>query len=589
MKFAYKILNVALPALMLMLSACSDGPDAPVPTPDEDGGEGTYLEVTLGQPVVSRSNPSGGEAGDGSEVGKDNENAIHTLALFIYNDTEGRGVNDNPQTPFVKTVFLDETALNNAEKTVDANNPNSITYKFKIGKFTFAENLRIAVVLNTKSGTHSIMDVKNLGELRTRLLDQSYSKAANVNDCSWFVMSNAYNTDNHPNDGKLHMPDVDKSLQGTKDHPLTGEVSVERLAARIDIMLTGGAELLAGSDGIPKTGGSAIHYQVKESPGIGGAERVTANVYITHIIPLNVMQKPSYAFKHVTTGEDIPSDISYYDVCGNEKMGANGITTNYVVDPNTLKKNGTISASDLGTWFGATGKDNVYQLVNDINTAYDNNNLTFNDYTRWDRVLPTSIGDWFDTNSDVPGSKSAILTYANENTVHKDMLDKPTNGTDVLTGLVLRVMYAPTVVYKAFNATTYELTVDDDYAPKFNNVTRVAPAGPNVTDADCYYFSDWDAAVAFKNAYPDKHYELTYFEKSICYYTVWIRHARPDDKQYDRRIPMEYGVVRNNIYRVGFTFHGPGSTEVIDREPEHLQTRIFLRPWRFIRHPEIIM
>ena len=93
--------------------------------------------------------------------------------------------------------------------------------------------------------------------------------------------------------------------------------------------------------------------------------------------------------------------------------------------------------------------------------------------------------------------------------------------------------------------------------------------------------------------YADSHRgTLTEYPDGICYYNMWIRHANDNtaDPGPDRRSPMEYGIVRNNVYRISFTFHGPGNlTPDNPRPTEHMRTVIYVRPWAFHRHPEIIM
>ena len=76
---------------------------------------------------------------------------------------------------------------------------------------------------------------------------------------------------------------------------------------------------------------------------------------------------------------------------------------------------------------------------------------------------------------------------------------------------------------------------------------------------------------------------------NICHRNVFIRHADPNNTNAEA-VPMKYGIVRNNVYRISFTFHGPGNlTPDNPRPTEHMRTVIYVRPWAFHRHPEIIM
>ena len=51
---------------------------------------------------------------------------------------------------------------------------------------------------------------------------------------------------------------------------------------------------------------------------------------------------------------------------------------------------------------------------------------------------------------------------------------------------------------------------------------------------------------------------------------------------------MEYGIVRNNIYRVGLSkVTGPGTPTPDLKAPDHLYLRIFVREWNLRKQPTI--
>ena len=546
--------------------ACSS--DQPTPGGgeyDPDNTQATFLQITLGRPDISRAgNPTGGETGDGMQVGINHENDIHTLALFIYEDNEGRSLNNNPSTPFVSKVYLNESALA-AAKLPLSSNPYSITYKFKVSKFEPAATQRIAVVVNANE---NISEVNDLGTLRTFILDESVKQQNRIADSDWFVMANAFTTD-----GNINLPAgvTDPDLIGTESHPLVGEVSVERLTARIDLFTDSKAKFDSENstngyyregngyldpDNYKFNGQSVIRYPVYERNAAGNYVK-SAEVRLTHVLPVNVMQHPSFAFKHVTAGTDIPADILSLNVCGNENM-VNGTPTNYVVEPRTASKASVTVPAD---WFGSTAAMALTPA------SFTDANSVGAMAARWSRG----------TCSDDPNTDYAILTYANENTQHKDVL-----RTDILTGLALRALYVPSKVYG--DAALTEVAA---YIPG-TDLWRMSPTSLTVSDADCVYFNNEAAANAFAAANPQLKAIVSMIPKGICYYNIWIRHARNSDAD-PQRIPMEYGIVRNNIYQLKLTFHGPGSQKIIEREPEYVSTRIFVRRWNFIRHPEIIM
>ena len=53
-------------------------------------------------------------------------------------------------------------------------------------------------------------------------------------------------------------------------------------------------------------------------------------------------------------------------------------------------------------------------------------------------------------------------------------------------------------------------------------------------------------------------YGIVFYYEGICYYTYWIRHA--DDGDPAKISPMEYAIVRNNIYQLNVrSINGIGS------------------------------
>ena len=79
--------------LLLSLGACSlihdDMEDCQLYTPE--GVPYAYVAVAFntGMNTSTRSNPTGGEDGDGPEVGQSNENQVNDITLFFYEVGEG--------------------------------------------------------------------------------------------------------------------------------------------------------------------------------------------------------------------------------------------------------------------------------------------------------------------------------------------------------------------------------------------------------------------------------------------------------------------------------------------------------------------
>ena len=114
--------------------------------------------------------------------------------------------------------------------------------------------------------------------------------------------------------------------------------------------------------------------------------------------------------------------------------------------------------------------------------------------------------------------------------------------------------------------------------------TRYMPTTTDgITDDKAIYFSDRNDALAYAADHPEDQATITVFPDGVCYYNLWLHHYDDIDDQTPSdphtRLPMEYAIVRNNIYRVSVSFNGPGDPTPDMREPETMKARIFVRKW----------
>ena len=101
-----RILAVSL-SLAVMAAGCIQEEDRILS--DEEGKDASSFVslcfITSGTPVT-RSNPTGGEYGDGQEMGQDYESEIKTAVAFFFKGE--KGVNSAPTTPIRATVVFQE-------------------------------------------------------------------------------------------------------------------------------------------------------------------------------------------------------------------------------------------------------------------------------------------------------------------------------------------------------------------------------------------------------------------------------------------------------------------------------------------------
>lgn len=521
---------------MTVVSSCSDerGADDPV-TPADD--RATYVRLLITVPVSSRANPSGGEDGDGLEPGIRHENEIEDLTLFFYRDPTRQGLALPSNTPFESKAYLSGASLTTVSD-------NTVTGVYRVDDYLPVDGDRVLVVANMGDLTA----IGTLGDLRDHLVEDPWKSADKIADYKRFAMATA---SNDPDDGIVAV----KTHSGSSEDPFSVAVKIERTAARIDIWFNNATN----------NGDGELLYDVK--PTAGGDGAAVAMVHVTNILPINVMQSPTYTFKRVTATSSVSGDIVY---CGVENTDeSTDIPSNYVIEPHTTAKSADMKedALELVEWYGDTRA--AYVRLNYSSLFDDDNSIS--SYFAGDELHQfTQAGYDFDS--------YVTLAYANENTQDMSLHD-----SRFITGLLFKAVYEPTTVYSDGEATVKD---SRDYALG-QTFWRYSPSRQDVIEGDCLYFSNEEAVKAYAAAHPEDIAQITCFDGGICYYNLWLRHANADKTDPHETCPMEYGTVRNNIYRVGISFTGAGDPTPVLREPNNINARIFVRKWNFRPQPVI--
>lgn len=532
-------------SLLLLLAGCGHESSAP----ETGGGESdVWVSLTVKVPGITRANPAGGEDGDGPETGIWKENDIEDINIFFFHDPEGKGLEADAKISASRYLDNSEVAAAAAEAgyrqgAVD----NVCVYKFKLRKSeTPGEGDRIVVAANCGP----IGGITTVGQLRDATVDKSWTpSAAGVHEFSQFAMSNAL-----PSDGVISL----QSGDGTRDKPFQVEVSVERTAARIDFMYLR-SNVVAGD-------ASALRYAVKDDSGLSAGD-----VYVTHLLPVNVMQKGSYILKHVTAEGITEMDPSACKMCGTEYVDADGRPSNSVVESTTTAKG--LGKYDTAALYGSTRAEaitpSVFTATNGIAGIVNAHNWSV-----------AEQGYDYDMN--------AVVGYANENTHAHTLRLK-----ELSTGLAIRAVYVPHTVYSdaaaSATATGYGYIPGTSTTPGHGKTFwRYSPTDSRMAEKDCLYFDNEAAALAYSAAHEAERGVVQKFADGICYYNLWLRHAGDEDS-YDRPMPMEFVTVRSNIYRVGISFTGTGTPGVDIRDPYNIRTRIFVKPWLLRRVEDIIL
>lgn len=570
-----------------LLCGCSDSADAPIPgvNGDSEGAITVVLRVPTDSPGC-RDNPMPGEDGNGREQGILNENKVYDVNIFFF---VGDGLNPADASVSVSGVYISD--MSSAE--VEAEDlPFEKKYTIKVPSGSLSSSVlngsttvSFATVVN--AGRDLSKQFSTLADLRSyNGFDAAWQNSAashNAGNCDRFVMTTAYDADA---DGLVRIGNQNRkvgssrlvkseSALGADEPEWHGETTVQRICARIDLMYTqaniGGTTLV---DGIPQN--NSINHLLYIVPESG------SKVHISNALPVNVMQKPSYFLTRVT--EAIPTSWTENSL-GTIKWGGIETTSNgspaapnnYVIEPRTLEKEGAVSDVTLAEWYGDSRAANV---ANSIKSIYSG---SMDDY--YSGKLPTAEPGFDCTHN-------TILGYANENVQSQGQF-----RSEYITGIVFRATYQPAKwsIYRDGVLTSKVLpdwtepSVPSDWAGPANwtamsdkSFTRYMPTvrGTNVVkDTEALYFASDAEARQYAADHPEDFATLTRYQNGDCYYNLWLRHYNDESADPQQTYPMEYAIVRNNIYRVALTFSGPGEAAPELREPDTMKARIFVRKW----------
>ncbi|MDE6026576.1 MAG: hypothetical protein K2G23_00710, partial [Muribaculaceae bacterium] len=545
-------------------------------------------------PTSTRGNPMGGEEGNGREHGIENEDLIHDINVFFYIEKNGQGMDSPDDTKIIRHIYynldrpLDEE--NTKDITInedeDKNPPDYWDQRYvylrfectedELNQVKASEGINFVAVAN--AGKLQYTEGKDLKWLREQVFNKietpawstkwdAFSKDASQMD--YFLMSTAYNADSRFGSNKI------STATSVNANEYSGTTTLQRMYARLDLWYNSSADedlnnVVKGADNKIKE----LKYKVKNA---------TSNtVYLTNILPVNVMQSPSFLFKKVTDGlssfksTDFTSWTSPKYSWGGKESPKDGIftapnydlPTNYVMERHTSEKKTVdeiinMSEADaaayaegtLDDWYGNTRASKIISKVEGDNySIFNANNGKLNGYYDMSREAAGNDPTDYDCNH------ISIISYANENTHPTDCYH-----SNYLTGMAFRAVYVPATIYTGYskpaegeNSTGLtELTGDLSDGAK---IYRYSLTGPDRIESKSLYFTDEEVAEAYAKDNPQdmaiisegytakKHTLADGTQKwgFICYYNLWLRHYNDESGDPTENYPMEYATVRNN-------------------------------------------
>lgn len=572
----HTVKGVAGCLLMASLAAgCAQEDIDTAPTGGGGMSASSYVSLSFAsqQSTPTRSNPTGGEQGDGQEKGQAKENEIKSAVAFFYQGSGTDGVNSSGTTPIMAVATFNVGSYTEPGNGIDR-------------KYTTTPQQ-----VDLDDGTYNVLVVANPGadwwtgqsltldDVRNHI--QTTAWTASGSDYSDFVMTSA--------------ADATLTLNSNPESdPAKATVNVERMAARLD-------------------------YKAEASYTCTDPKYSGATVEITGAALVNNLTAGSYLLKRVA--DDVNGVPTYL---GNETPDA-GVQTNYVLDPWTAGKTSannsfTIggeankTAKDLyGEWFGNISQDpnhwaDYVQPGTEVTVGtetwqrigYTLENTTAADAAGSDystgvvfkaKFNPQGVANYqngatfFALGTHLFASMEDMMTYVYgaDFSQFDDKIDACDNWASVKTFAASLLDNDPSG-YKAF-------LLGQDEAQDLAQVKEslkwsaymLSKCGYSASLNETYKVELDQNGIVTRNALQS--YGVRTYEDATCYYTWWVRHS--NDNNDETKGIMEYAIVRNNIYKLTVSSVYSLGGEV--PEEESLIVDVYVNDWLLLDNETLPM
>lgn len=477
-------------------SACSDEVDLSTNNggSTEESTSQVFMQFSLELPAVSRSTTQiGGGSDAGVEIGKDYENQVSEVLVVITDATEGSTYDK----------FIAKSSV------VPPSSANNTTYvvPFKTTELTSSAGKSVNVYVYCNP-------TEELTKATTFDVNKDYYTLTDATNATiWtknkFLMTNA------DNDYKRTLPaNLDDYRVETNPFDLE-TINVERAAARFDY----------------KSSVANETYTLMEDEN--GDPEVT--ITLTDMALVN-LSKEFYYLRRVSAD----------GTSTNATIGGTETNTNYVVDTDYDWKSGSTITDYSGHFFyvynqNSASADYTWTSISSLTNNDDDNNNSWN--------TNNSKGDY------------KIWRYATENTIPKGT-DDGLQKKGITTGVVFKgeIQGATEDMKTLLNGTNTVYVFDNILWGTWDNVKTAAEA----KESDKTTLSNPSLAAAYKEATKDGYTDdakavaagFTIFKPNadkkyeVLYY-YWNRHN--DNNNNGSMGPMEFAVVRNNVYKLSVT------------------------------------
>lgn len=563
---------------LLMASLAAGCAQEDIDTAPSGGGgmsASSYVSLSFAsqQSTPTRSNPTGGEQGNGDETGQDYENEIKSAVAFFYQGSGTDGVNSSGTTPIMAVATFNVGSYTEPGNGIDR------TYTTTPQQVDLDDGTYNVLVVANPGADWWTDQSLTLADVRNHI--QTTAWTASGSDYSDFVMTSA--------------ADATLTLNSNPESdPAKATVNVERMAARLD-------------------------YKAEASYTCTDPAYPDATVEITGAALVNNLTAGSYLLKRVA--DDVNGVPTYL---GNETPDA-GVQTNYVLDPWTAVKTSdnnsfTIggevkTAEDLyGEWFGNISQNPNYWA------DYVQPGIEVSDGTeKWQRIGYTlenttaaeEAGKRYSTGVVFKAKfhPQGVANYTDGETFFaygtkiyasmEDMMagfygskfDDLDNITSCVTWGDVKQFITSTLLTNdpsGYNKYLEGLAEGKDDSETVANASSLTWS--NYMKNECGYSKDENGKVVLdQNGKVTRialqHYGTRTYEDATCYYTWWVRHSNDNDDT--KKGIMEYAIVRNNIYKL--TVNSVYSLGGEVPEEESLIVDVYVNDWLLLDNETLPM
>lgn len=563
---------------LLMASLAAGCAQEDIDTAPSGGGgmsASSYVSLSFAsqQSTPTRSNPTGGEQGDGDETGQDYENEIKSAVAFFYQGSGTDGVNSSGTTPIMAVATFNVGSYTEPGNGIDR------TYTTTPQQVDLDDGTYNVLVVANPGADWWTGQSLTLADVRNHI--QTTAWTASGSDYSDFVMTSA--------------ADATLTLNSNPESdPAKATVNVERMAARLD-------------------------YKAEASYTCTDPAYTGATVEITGAALVNNLTAGSYMLKRVaSTVDGVPTYL------GNETPDA-GVQTNYVLDPWTAVKTSdnnsfTIggevkTAEDLyGEWFGNLSQDPNYWAdyvqpgieVSDGAETWQRIGYTLENTTAAEeagkrystgvvfkaKFHPQGVANYTDGETFFAyGTKIYASMEDMMAGFYGSKFDDLDNITSCATWGDVKQFITSTLLTNdpsGYNKYLEGLAEGKDDSETVSDASSLTWS--NYMKNECGYSKDENGKVVLDQN--DKvtrialqPYGTRTYEDATCYYTWWVRHSNDNDDT--KKGIMEYAIVRNNIYKL--TVNSVYSLGGEVPEEESLIVDVYVNDWLLLDNETLPM